>query len=222
MARKTIHSTGGFWLILGALLLAASLRLLFWAAVAAAVHELGHVAAVRALGGRVGSFRLTGVGAVIQPRRERMFSYGEECLVALAGPAASVLLAIGAATWGRHFGGADAYLLTGVSLALGVFNLLPIGPLDGGRILRAVASRWAGPDAGDRVCGLLTKVLYGCWGRAEILPFCSAPVGCCGGGKGAGERTGAIWILFGNGWLPVSFGGRPKAIRFHQRVFSIR
>ena len=39
MARKTIHSTGGFWLILGALLLAASLRLLFWAAVAAAVHE---------------------------------------------------------------------------------------------------------------------------------------------------------------------------------------
>lgn len=47
MARKTIHSTGGFWLILGALLLAASLRLLFWAAVAAAVHELGHVAAVR-------------------------------------------------------------------------------------------------------------------------------------------------------------------------------
>ena len=113
MARKTIHSTGGFWLILGALLLAASLRLLFWAAVAAAVHELGHVAAVRALGGRVGSFRLTGVGAVIQPRRERMFSYGEECLVALAGPAASVLLAIGAAAWGRHFGGADAYLLTG-------------------------------------------------------------------------------------------------------------
>ena len=43
---------------MGTLLLVASLRLLFWAAVAAAVHELGHVAAVKALGGRVASLRL--------------------------------------------------------------------------------------------------------------------------------------------------------------------
>ena len=133
---------------MGTLLLVASLRLLFWAAVAAAVHELGHVAAVKALGGRVASLRLTGVGAVIRPQRPRLFSYWEECLVALAGPAASFLLALGAAAWGRHFGGGDAYLLAGVSLAL-----------DGGRILRALTNRWAGPDAGEKVCGGLTKVL---------------------------------------------------------------
>ena len=50
---------------MGTLLLVASLRLLFWAAVAAAVHELGHVAAVKALGGRVASLRLTGVLSLI-------------------------------------------------------------------------------------------------------------------------------------------------------------
>lgn len=99
MAKRKIHSTGGFWLVLGALLLAASLRLLFWAAVAMVVHELGHVAAIRALGGRVARCSLTGVGAVIQPRRERVFSYGEECIVALAGPAASWCW-----PWGRLLG----------------------------------------------------------------------------------------------------------------------
>lgn len=171
----------------------ASLRLLFWAAVAAAVHELGHVAAVKALGGRVASLRLTGVGAVIRPQRPRLFSYWEECLVALAGPAASFLLALGAAAWGRHFGGGDAYLLAGVSLAFGMFNLLPVGPLDGGRILRALTNRWAGPDAGEKVCGGLTKVLAlslaalgcGCCGRAETSPCCCARPGCCGGRRGS-------------------------------------
>ena len=82
---------------------------------------------------------------------------GEECVVALAGPAASLLLAWAAAAWGRRFGGVDAYLLTGVSLALGVFNLLPAGPWTG-----------AGPPGGGDlaggpgrggVCGLLTKGL---------------------------------------------------------------
>lgn len=130
MSRKgpELHSTGGFWLLVGALLLAASVRFLLWVAVAVAVHEAGHILAIRALGGRIESLRLTGVGAVLRTRRAGLCSYREECLVALAGPLASLLLALGAGTWARVFGGADAYLLTGISLAQGVFNLLPAGP----------------------------------------------------------------------------------------------
>ena len=153
---RKLHSTGAFWLIAGALLLAASLRLLFWFFVASVIHELGHWAMVRALGGRVGWFCLTGTGAVLEPQRERMFSYWEECLVALAGPMASFLLAMAAGVWAKHSGGGDAYLLTGVSLALGLFNLLPMGPLDGGRTLRSILAWLLGPDRGDHLSGTLS------------------------------------------------------------------
>ncbi|MBP3319163.1 MAG: site-2 protease family protein [Ruminiclostridium sp.] len=159
-----LHSTGGFWLLMGALLLAAPLPLVGWFVLACAVHELGHLLAIHALGGRVGEFWLTGLGAVMTPRR-RMFSYGEECLVALAGPGASLLLALLAApVWET---------LAGLSLALGLFNLLPLAPLDGGRILGAVVSRLAGPDTGERVGRLVTRALalslaaVGLWTAAQ-------------------------------------------------------
>ena len=116
-------------------------------------------AMVRALGGRVGCFCLTGTGAVIRPRRERLFSYWEECLVALSGPMASFLLAILAGAWGAQFGSPDAYLLTGLSLALGLFNLLPMGPLDGGRTVKAILAWLTGPDRGDQLSGVLSKTV---------------------------------------------------------------
>lgn len=183
---RKLHSTGGFWLVLGALLLAASLRLLFWFAVACAVHELGHIAMVRALGGRVGCFCLTGTGAVIRPRRERIFSYWEECLVALSGPLASFLLAILAGAWGKRFGGVDAYLLTGLSLALGVFNLLPAGPLDGGRTVRAALSWLAGPDRGEHWGSILSKTVA---------------VGLAGTGLWLFSHGGSFTVLFFALWL---------------------
>ncbi len=123
---------------------------------------------------------------VIMPRRERIFSYGEEGLVALAGPGASFLLALLAAAWGRRFGGMDAYLLTGMSLALGVFNLLPAGRLDGGRALDAVLSSLAGPDVGERTCGMLTKVMAGGLGLLGLWVL---------------RMSGNFTILLCAGWL---------------------
>lgn len=181
-----LRSTGGFWLVLGALLLASSLRLLFWFAVACAVHELGHMAAVRLLGGRVEEVRLTGVGAELRPHRGRMFSYGEECLIALSGPLASFLLALLAAAWARKFGGADAYLLTGLSLVLGVFNLVPAGPLDGGHIIRALLTRAFGPDKSERFCGVVTKGLTAALAALGLWVL---------------SKSGNFMLLLCSGWL---------------------
>lgn len=143
--------TGGrtrFFISPGFLLTAALLfyldgTVIFWALGAAALHELGHFWAISVLGGRVKSLRLTMVGAAMELDCGKPLSYWGEFLSALAGPAMSFL-----ATWcGAKLG---LFLFAGLSLSLGIFNLLPVKQLDGGRCLYALMSCWRGPEAGER------------------------------------------------------------------------
>ena len=94
--------------------------------------------------------RLTAVGAEIQ--MERPMSYPGELAAALAGPAANL-----AAAWlcCRAEGGA---LFAGLNLALGCFNLLPVGRLDGGRALHCLLSMSIGPAA-EEAEAVLDRVL---------------------------------------------------------------
>lgn len=105
--------------LLGALLLAAL------------CHELGHYAALRRLGGWVRELRISVWGA--EMRLGGRLSYGGELLAAAAGPAVNLLLGVAFSAAGRW--AELLYLLAGAQLVLGLFNLLPILPLDGGRIL---------------------------------------------------------------------------------------
>jgi Zn-dependent protease len=113
-----------------------------------AVHELAHVALARRYGGRVHGVTLMLLGGVSHisrmPPRPRW-----EALMAAAGPATSIglglLLSVAYAFSGplpQDWRTALFYVAS-MNLALGVFNLLPAFPMDGGRILRAwLAARW--------------------------------------------------------------------------------
>lgn len=118
---------------------------------AAAVHECGHLALLRVFRVPVEGLRLGAFGAVIHARTERL-SYGRELLVTLAGPAVNLLCAPLAAMTARRCGWAWGYLLAGANVLLGVYNLLPVPPLDGARALYLIAAYCFGPDTGDRVC----------------------------------------------------------------------
>jgi Zn-dependent protease/predicted transcriptional regulator len=132
--------------------------LLFFASILA--HELSHAVVTRLEGGRVDKITLFLFGGVAQIQDEPR-TPGRELLMASSGPIMSILLAglcylaflvlrANGAPWWIW---AQLQYLATINLFVGVFNLLPGFPLDGGRVLRSIlwaitgdiltATRWA-------------------------------------------------------------------------------
>lgn len=113
-------------LVWAALVLILPLKWLLAAAAGALFHELCHLGAVYALGGQVGNIRIGAVGAAMEAE---ISGPKKELLAALAGPAGSFLLLF----LGRAFP-----RLAVCGAVQGLFNLLPLYPMDGGRALRCM------------------------------------------------------------------------------------
>ena len=99
------------------------------------IHELGHATAQRSFGAHP-TVTLTGFGGYtlgpVQPK-------GKSLVVTLAGPAAGFLAAIVGALLAQVVAGPDLVqtaieILIYVNVLWGIFNLLPILPLDGGHV----------------------------------------------------------------------------------------
>lgn len=116
-------------------------------------HEVGHALVARRFGVGTRSIQLWALGGVAQLDREPATPRAE-ARISLAGPLTSIVLgAIGIGSVfamdavGLHGSPLDiAGWLGVVNLALGLFNLLPGAPLDGGRVLKA----WRWHRHGDR------------------------------------------------------------------------
>jgi Zn-dependent protease len=161
-----VHRNWGMGLVWGTAIVAA---LLFFGSVLA--HELAHSLVAKARGIPVQSITLFLFGGVSNIQREPE-SPGGEFVMAILGPITSlvlggVLLAVAAASSGVQIMPSDTTqilkqmspLLTmvvwlgSINVILGVFNLIPGFPLDGGRVLRSIlwavtdnlrqATRWA-------------------------------------------------------------------------------
>jgi Zn-dependent protease/CBS domain-containing protein len=144
------------------------------------VHELAHVLYALRTGGQVRSITLMIVGGVSEvtelPRRHR-----DEVLMALVGPLTSVALGAlllgvqallpGSPAFSPRF--AVAYL-AGLNLFLGLFNLVPAFPMDGGRILRGLLAGRMGVVRATRVASVVGKgfaLLFFLVGLLTLNPF---------------------------------------------------
>lgn len=105
------------------------------------VHEMGHAVAMRQQGIRAGApVFIPFVGAVIAMKSFPRNAY-VEAVVAIGGPvlgsAGALFCLLVAWTTGSQFW----YALASTGFLINLFNMIPISPLDGGRIV-GVLSRW--------------------------------------------------------------------------------
>jgi Zn-dependent protease/CBS domain-containing protein len=134
------------------------------------LHELAHAFYALSHGGRVSSITLMMIGGVTRleeaPRRPR-----HEAMMALVGPLTSIALGLlcfalfvllrGSTLFHLQLGLA---MLAWLNVVLGLFNLLPAFPMDGGRILRALLIPRLGLLQATRTAALVGKgfaVLFG-------------------------------------------------------------
>lgn len=107
---------------------------------AALVHELGHLAAMAALGEQPRSIVFGGFGIRMERRQGTRLPYQKEIWIYGAGPAVNLLAALLFFPYPP---------IRRVHLLLGLFNLLPMGVLDGGQILRCILQKKTEMARGD-------------------------------------------------------------------------
>lgn len=146
----------------------------FWPfLLAAAVHELGHLAAVVLCGGDILSLRL-GLGGACMALTP--LSWGRECLCALAGPAAGLVLGLWWPVWPA---------LGFWAMIHSFWNLLPAQPLDGGRALEALLLARLPAHRALTITRLCTGLTIAClltlglwaWLRFDLGIWCLLPGG---------------------------------------------
>ena len=173
-----VEVTGGFLLLLAWVNYLDRSFLVPMAVLACGAHELGHLTAIRVLGGNVKGIRLTAIGAELMMSQQ--LGYWQEGLCALAGPGVNLFLALvccGLECW-PAFGG--------LNLVLALFNLMPAGRLGGGKALYCTLALLFRVDLACRVCGSLNLL-------------CTA--GILAAGAGLAGRFGNITLLLVALWL---------------------
>ncbi|HEV8586811.1 MAG TPA: site-2 protease family protein [Methylomirabilota bacterium] len=179
------------------------------------LHELAHALAALDQGVPVGGITLHVFGGVSQLDAEPPTPRAE-LLIAVVGPLTSFALAglclvIDRAVAGPAAFHAVAGYLVVVNLVVGVFNLVPGFPLDGGRVLRAVVWWWT---------GRLSRA-------TQIASRCGSAVGFVLVGVGvaravAGDLVGGLWFVLIGLFLHQAARASWEIVRLRERLEALR
>lgn len=128
----------------------------------ALVHELGHSVVANSLGYKLNKITLMPYGAVVSGQIEGL-NFNDEVKIALAGPLINIAIGLlFVASWWlfpQTYAYTDVVAFANFSMA--IINLLPVFPLDGGRVLMASLGTILGNEKATKICtvvGILTSI----------------------------------------------------------------
>ena len=170
---------------------------------AAACHELAHCLALRALHAPPRTLTLSASGASLYVPGLTRLSYGGELLAVAAGPLCNLTL------WALlSLLSVDVLsVFSGANLLLGALNLLPVRPMDGGRLLWLLTALFTEPYTADRVAYAVGAVA-----SAALLVLCLYLTLTTGAGLFL--LPGALWLA-SKGVLPN--GAKPDKINCYKK-----
>lgn len=103
-----------------------------------AIHESAHILVAKMCNVEIDGVEILPFGITMRVAQNCITDTWDEIKIALAGPVSNFLIAY--FVYGFYNGDCKEYIIT-ASLVMGVFNLLPALPLDGGRIMRGFMVR---------------------------------------------------------------------------------
>jgi Zn-dependent protease len=179
------------------------------------LHELSHALVARQHGVRVAGIRLHVFGGVSELESEPPTPRAE-FLIAVVGPLTSLAIAalcygLGRALAGVPGAAALTGYLTAVNLIVGLFNLVPGFPLDGGRLLRAMLWWWSGR------LGWATR-----WASRAGSLFAFGLIALGAVRAAGGELVGGLWFVAIGLFLHGAARASDDMVRTHDRLERLR
>lgn len=152
---KTLHiyCTDGAFLLVAVLMLLGAEGLMLPFFLAAAVHELGHLAALYACHGRITGICFNLCGIKIEYNSACM-SYLKEFVCIISGP----IFGLAAAVIAAHL---NYNVFAGISFSFSIFNLLPARPLDGGQAVFCAAKSLLPLYTAEKISSVLDAAVTG-------------------------------------------------------------
>lgn len=148
-----------FLIMIGLSILSGQLSLILLYFCSLVLHEMVHGIVAKKRGYTLGKIRLAMGGALLEAEGDE-FSYKDEIAIAIAGPLFNLFAAlIIIAFWWIYPESYNYTLdLAVINLAIFAFNILPLFPLDGGRVLLGILSEKMERKRASFVCKLISIV----------------------------------------------------------------